>query len=182
MKREIVEAVANKIYAEKKYMNSEWEDFRSYGLLWLCEPENQKKLDDIGISEDKTAVLKFVKQIIYNQWYMDHYRRKKHFTNCLDSAEQYTIDGWLMDSYSYESNDAKCLQTEMTDEILHILNNLDDDDTELLVDLLSELSYQELADKYNIEYTAFKMRVCRLRKKCMKLYREAEKEINEKRK
>lgn len=172
MKREIVEAVANKIYAEKKYMNSEWEDFRSYGLLWLCEPENQKKLDEIGIGGDVMATYKFVKRIISNQWHMHHYRYKKHFINCLDNAEQYTVDGWLLDNYSTASNAAPCLYDPMTDEILYILNHLEQDEVELIVDLCGDLSYRELAEKYNIEYTALKMRISRLRKKCRQLYAE----------
>lgn len=171
MNKMIIEQVANQLYNDKRYEFKHAEDFRSDAIAWLCEVKNQQRLDELGIGDDYTAVLKWTKQIItYKIWMNYHHKDRKPIS--LDNQEQYTVDGWLNDNYCAQ-NDALAFMDEYRDEMNYVLDHLDEDEIELLVNLLMDKSYLDMCNQYDINYPALKMRICRLRKHCKSLYNKA---------
>lgn len=171
MTEEMIVRIATKLYNDPHYDKyNDMVEERSDAIAWLCEPANQAKLDAMGI--DEPGILRFVKKIIFYKFYIYRTRVKKHFLYILDDAEQYTIDGWLNDSYSSQ-NDSEVLNFDYKDEIRYLLDNLNESETELLVDLCSDMEYRDMTIKYGISYANLKMRISRLRKHCKQLYEEA---------
>lgn len=171
MNVKIIENVATKLYADYKYELKDMVEERSDAIAWLCEPSSQKKLDEMGMGDDEIAVLKFTKKIIYYKWFIYRTRVKKHYINLIDHIEQWDLDGLLYDNYS-TTNETECLKFDYENEIKYMLDNLKDKEVELLVDLCSDVTYQDMVIKYQISYANLKMRIMRLRKRCKQLYNE----------
>lgn len=172
MKIEIVENVAKILYADKRYEYKDMVEERSDAIAWLCEKENQDKLDELCIANDELAVLKFTKQIIKFKYLKYKQRVKWHYLNILDDEDEYKVDGLLYDNYSCE-NEAKCLKFNQQDEVRYMLDHLNEEETNLLIDLCSDVTYNDMTEIYNINYKYLKVKINRLRKKCKKLYNEA---------
>lgn len=162
-----IEFVANALYEDESYTYYNEEDLRQDALLWLCEPENQDKLDELGIANDKIQVLKFVKAIIrYKNFNRSRDSQRRVFQD-IDADVSFT--DYVSTFYNCE-NDAACLKFDNSRELYETLEELNEKDLELLAQLLTTDDYDKIAELQNVNYNTVKMRICRLRQKFKSIY------------
>ena len=170
MKQDIFNQICNYFYTNQNYQKDDFAEYTSETLILLLDENFQKKLEDLGIADDFTALIKYLKRVIFFKKHLVERKNSFKMFVRFSSLDTETIS--IIESQHTE-NTAFSEEDDLKYEIDYLLQNLKTDEIELLVDIASGKLLKDIAIEMNTSYDNIRQKSSRLKKKCKNILDEA---------